>query len=465
MPRPRTLTAVALAAVVTLTTPLAASAADSPPTTSTGFVGETWGAPVSNDLFSMSASSWSGVAGLGGSEATLAAVTVTAVQDLTLTMQGWYSGPNVVSHLSGTCPRSVFSPSVAMRAGEQCSYWLTYAEGALGTWHSYITGLNLSATAADGTSATAYYGQSLSTQHLVVGDPIDFGAVPFGDTAEDGFALTNISPHPIDVDLTGIPTGGFSLADDQPGTLTMAPGETVRVGVAFSPRASGTTSTWARPITAHAVGSTVSSRVNAPTLTGTGVDRHAELTAEPIDFGTVDRGSTATRPLVITNTGGVPLRVTATVVDDLQVTLPDAELAPGGTLTGTVTWQARTDLSSTWIELTGIDDTVAAGLPSADPARTETRVSGTVGTVVVDPTPTPTATDPQPEPEPAVTAPGPDRTPAVTTATDPTSAAPYRSGVLAVTGSGLALAGLALAASTTGTALLVLRRRARQLRP
>jgi hypothetical protein len=196
MPRaPHLLAAVALAAASAVLPAAAPAVAAEPPAAGTGVVDETWGAPADNDLFTLSATQWDATAGLGTAAVGTGAMTVTAKQDVTFRLSSWYTDPEGVTlHLSGVCPRSIWSQTVAMRAGDTCAMWLTYGPRATGAWHSYVTGLTVSATTPDGATASAYAGQTLSVQHVLV-EPEDlgFGEVLVGDTAERAFTIRNIT--------------------------------------------------------------------------------------------------------------------------------------------------------------------------------------------------------------------------------------------------------------------------------
>lgn len=457
MPR-APLAAVALATAAAVLAPAAPAVAVEPPAAGTGVVDETWGVPAENDLFTLSATQWDATAGLGTAAVGTGAMTVTAKQDVTFRLSSWYTDPEGVTlHLSGVCPRSIWSPTVAMRAGDTCAMWLTYGPRATGAWQSYVTGLTVSATAPDGATASAYAGQTLSVEHVLV-EPAElgFGEVLVGDGAERAFTIRTITPGPVEVDLSGF-RAPFALADGEPDTLVIPAGATAAVRLVLRPTAPGPVSSgWDARLPTHAVGdATVVSRPYAPLRRGVGVARTAGVTGAAVDLGAVPEGTEATAPLEVTNTGVVPVTLTAEAGDGVRADLPAGTVAPGESVTGTLAWTAGADDLATTVRVVAVDD-APADVTAADPAEALVPVTGTVRAVPVPPGPGPV--DPEPEPLPAGPEPGPlpaDPAPPAADPADPTPTA--ASGVLATTG-GLVGAGAAVIALLAGAVLVAVRR-------
>lgn len=466
----RAIAAAALTAALTaLTGVTCAQAAEAPPTSSTGILAEAWGAPIVNDLFEVSTSSWTASTGTSPDGVTTAAVTVTAVQDIDFRLSSWYGGTpeRITSHVSGTCPASIFSPIVAMTAGDQCSIWVTYGDAYTNSFGSVVSDLSMSASTTAGGTATASVPLNLTTGQLLVngllngtgviglGDtvrqPVDFGEVMVGGNAERSFTVTNVSSEPVRVDMTGVAaTGPFSRGTGVGDTLTIDAGQTVTVPVFAAPTSTGARSTWREKLHVSTVDGTVTSTATAPDLKVTGVARTLSVTAEDVDFGRVSVGETTSRDLLITNTGTGTVTVDATSIDpDVAVEVPTASIEPGAAVRATVTWTASAlgTLTDT-VQITATDQP-SPGVEPAAASELTAAVTGEAVAAVVPPTP---------EPVPTATA-SPTTPPTTVVAADP---APVAQGVLAVTGARVALAAaLAVGALAAGITLLVLRRRAR----
>lgn len=455
----RTLGALVLAAALTLACP-PAFAADVPPADSTGFDDAGWTDPVSNDLFAVSGTSFDGTVGIGSAAAGSSAVTITARQDIVLSQDGWGSTPEGTTiHRAGACPVSLQQATVAMSAGDTCQVWFTWGPEAMDHAASQVVFIDLSATASDGSTAQARISTEVLATHLVLGGGVDFGAVAVGTTsAVRTVALRNIAPDAVEVDLTAVTTlGVFDLAPGQPSSVVVASGATTDVGVTFTPTSVGPASAgYAALIPSHAVNGTTSSSAFFPTLTGYGVDRTLALDAAAVDLGAVPTGGTAVRPVTVTNTGAVPVRLTPAGVvrpgtgvtvgtDELEVTLPGDQVAPGQSLTGTVTWRpADADLTA---------EATVVGTDAADPSRTTTITIPLAGTVAAAPVVTPPpAPAPSAPPTVAVSPPAPS---AVGEPSVP-GAGGSATGGHGSGARGLAVTGADLAGGTLGAAVVAL---------
>ncbi|GIG24878.1 choice-of-anchor D domain-containing protein [Cellulomonas denverensis] len=452
----RALGTLLLTATLTVAAP-AAFAADPPPTTSTGFAAGSWGDPIDNDLFTLSGSRWKGTVGIGAPRATTSVLTLTAKTDLTMQQGTWSDEPDGMAiYRSGTCPASVWSQTITMAAGDTCQIWVSYGPDTTDEWSSYISGLHFTATTSGGATASEYVGLENQVQHVLPAAPLDFGEVPLGTTSAPGsIAVQNITPDEVRVELTYLTSmAPFHLADDQPATFTIQPGATADVQVTFTPTALGRVSEWWNTLaTVTTVGGTAQSTPRLSEFIGTGVERQAGLTAGPVDFGEVTEGDTVQQPIAVTNTGAVPLRLSTEDVqsagaETVEVALPTDEVAPGQTVTGTVTWHGAGDDLAATVRVNG-DDSGAA--PAAvTPATTATELVALTGTVAAPSAPEPTTppTIPPTAPEKPAT---PDTTTGATTATTTR---------LAITGSGSTawILGVAAGAVLLGTGLVAARR-------
>lgn len=456
----RVLLALSATAALASVAPVAALADDpTPPTASTGIYQERWEPPVENDLFSVSTAGWYGRAAIGTQQVTSGVITLTAKRDLTM-REGWFNNwggvPEIlmISHI-GVCPGA---QPVQMSAGDTCQFWANFGWDAMNAWGASLRNMEFHATAADGTTASQKVHVSVAMSYEVEGESLDFGEVPLGTTsAPQSFTVSNTGTTPVDIDLTEMTAvGPFELAPGQPTTVSILAGESAEVAVTFTPTQEGQAVADEEIVgIVRPVNSTTEARTQLSEFTGTGIARQAALSSNPVDFGTVDPGDTVQQPITLTNTGPVPLVLTADAVvhdgsaatpEDIQVDLPTDEVAPGQSITGTVTWNSAAAAFASSVRVTGTDSAAAAlNVPAATPV---TEVVALTGAVTAPNTPEPTT--------PPAAAPAKPATPADTT-TGTTTATNTR---LATTGSESTgwILGTAVGAVLLGTGLLLARR-------
>ncbi|MFB9955374.1 choice-of-anchor D domain-containing protein [Cellulomonas denverensis] len=407
MKRPlRALLALSTTVAVAGIAPVAAMAVDStPPTASTGVVQERWGDPVSNDLFTVSAAGWYGDAALGTQQVTGGVITLTANRDITVRehrmLNNWGGDPAllVVPH-AGLCPGDPIRTQVEMSACDTCQFWASFGPEAMDEWGATSRTLQFYAEAPDGTTASQEVRVQVGVSYEVEGEPLDFGEVVVGTTsAPQSFTISNTGTTPVDIDLTEMTAiGPFQLAPGQPTTVSLLAGDSAEVAVTFTPTQEGQAVADDETVgIVRPVNSTTEARTPLSAFTGTGIARQAALSSGPVDFGTVDPGATTQRPITVTNTGPVPLVLTADAVvqdgsaatpEDVRVELPADEVAPGESVTGTVTWNSATAGFASSVRITGTDaDAAALNVPAATPVS---EVVALTGAVTATNTPAPT---------------------------------------------------------------------------
>ncbi len=255
-----------------------------------------------------------------------ATVTATATRAVTVTAVGT------------TAPFTATAPPlpVTLAAGERLSVPVSFTPAAPGT----ATG-TLTFTVTDG-DRTATVGATLHGNGVRPGltaSPagLDFGEVPVGGTRSLTTGFTNTGTQPETITAVTAPGAPFTTTGLPAAGLTVAPGQTVAVGVAYTPAAAGThTATLA--VTGPNGSATVA-------LTGTGVTGTARLSVSPgtLAFGAVPVGQSATRTLTVANTGNLNVTVTKAAPPTLpfivNTPLPEGlVLGPGDTVQIQVTF-------------------------------------------------------------------------------------------------------------------------------
>lgn len=164
--------------------------------------------------------------------------------------------------------------------------------------------------------------------------PVDFGAVPIGDTASANVTVRNMLLAPLTLAALSDPGPAFTLA--APASPTLAPGATTTIGVAFHPTSVSTFTARVR----------VDSDRGALTLDLAGSGRPGiTVTPTAIDFGTVEPGTSASADITIANDDALaidvnPPTVTAGAPDFAVSTLDPLTLAPAASTTATVAFTA-----------------------------------------------------------------------------------------------------------------------------
>jgi hypothetical protein len=186
----------------------------------------------------------------------------------------------------------------------------------------------------------------------ITGD-LSFGTVKRGTSATKQLALQNTGAGDLDVLDVKLATGSssaFSISPASPNTATLAQGDTSLVNVTFSPPSSASTST---PFNASLVvdsDDTVPNDTGQPTnaqltdvrtVAASGIAGIPEVKVSgSLDFGTVPRGTTATRNVVVQNigTGDLAISNVSLVAADSAYSISPSSptsgtLPPGDSLT------------------------------------------------------------------------------------------------------------------------------------
>jgi hypothetical protein len=269
-----------------------------------------------------------------------AAVTVTATRAVT------------ISAISTTAPFGATPPAlpVSLNTGQTLSvpvrFTPTVTGGATGSL-SFVTNAGTVALDLHGTGTRAGLGATPSA--------LSFGTVPTGANKTVGVSITNTGTTAVTVTGSTGPAAPFSATGFPANGSTIAPGASVSVAVKYTPTVAGNQS-----------GSlTVSSDAGSVTvpITGTAVTgaAHLTITPNPVSFGSVPVGQTATQTFDIANTGNIALTLTkaAPPVGAFNTTTPVSEgqqLSPGDVIHQVVTFTPATQgAQSAVYSITGDD--------------------------------------------------------------------------------------------------------------
>lgn len=160
--------------------------------------------------------------------------------------------------------------------------------------------------------------------------PVDFGAVPIGDTASANVTVRNMLLVPLTLGPPNDAGPAFTLA--APASPTLAPGTTTTIGVSFHPTF----------VAAFAARVRVDSDRGALTLDLAGSGRPGlRVTPAALDFGTIEPGASVAADITIANDDALaidvnPPTVTAGAPDFAVSTLDPLTLAPAASATATV---------------------------------------------------------------------------------------------------------------------------------
>jgi len=162
------------------------------------------------------------------------------------------------------------------------------------TTHSVsVSGTGIAATVAP----PATYSLSPSSVSL------SFGSVLLGTSASLPLSLTNTGTGSVTVSRIATSSAAFAISGF-PGSVVLAPGQSLALTVGFVPTATGN---------ASASVSVVSTAANSPTsvaLAGTGIQPQISVVPASVSFGSVTAGVTNTQTLTIKNPGTANLTIT-----------------------------------------------------------------------------------------------------------------------------------------------------------
>jgi hypothetical protein len=155
--------------------------------------------------------------------------------------------------------------------------------------------------------------------------PVDFGSVQLGFSVARHFAVVNQTAVALTAQAISVPANDFALSGATPGGQAIQPGQTADFYVQFTPTATGTRT-----------GSLVIGN-QTHALVGTGLQLTYEvdagaglqaLGAGPVDFGSVQLGSSVARHFAVANQTAAVLTLPAIAVPASDFALSGA--APGG---------------------------------------------------------------------------------------------------------------------------------------
>jgi F5/8 type C domain/Abnormal spindle-like microcephaly-assoc'd, ASPM-SPD-2-Hydin len=305
-----------------------------------------------------------------------ATVTVTAARTVT------------VSAVSTAAPFAATPPAlpVTLTTGQTLlvpvRFTPTATGGATGT---------LSFTTDSGTVPFDLHGTGTQAGLGATPSSLAFGTVPTGAHKTISVSIVNTGTAAVTITGTTAPAAPFAAVGFPANGATIAAGGSVAVSVTYTPTAVGDQSG------SLAVASSAGS-VTVP-ITGSAVTgaSHLSITPNPVAFGSVTVGQTATQTFDIANTGNITLTLTkaAPPVGAFNTTTPVSEgqqLAPGDDIHQTVTFTpSTTGAQSAVYSITGDDGQGAIAVQ-----LTGTGVNGTGTTNVAAGKPTSASTNNSP---------------------------------------------------------------------
>jgi hypothetical protein len=206
---------------------------------------------------------------------------------------------------------------------------------------------------------------------------LSFDTVPTGANKTLSVSITNTGTSAVTITSSTAPTAPFTATGLPANGSTLAAGASVSVTVNYAPTAVGN-QTGSLVVASNAGSVTVS-------LTGTAVTgaAHLTITPNPVAFGSVAVGQSATQSFNIANTGNITLTITkaAPPVGTFNTTTPISEgqqLAPGAIIQQSVTFSPTTaGAQSAVYNITGNDGQGAIAVQLTGTGATGTGTSTT----------------------------------------------------------------------------------------
>ncbi|GAA3266483.1 choice-of-anchor D domain-containing protein [Dactylosporangium vinaceum] len=251
-----------------------------------------------------------------------ATVTVTATRAVRITA------------VTAAAPFATTPPAlpVSLSAGQTLAVPVRFTPSATGG----ATG-SLTFTTDAGTVALDLHGTGTRPGLGATPASLSFGTVPTGAAKTLGISITNTGTSAVTVTGSTPPAAPFTVTGMPANGTTIAAGASVAVSVQYAPTAAGTQS-GSLTVTSSA------GPVTVP-LSGTAVvgAAHLTITPNPVAFGSVTVGTTATQTFDIANTGNITLTLTkaAPPVGAFNTATPVSEgqqLSPGDVIHQTVTF-------------------------------------------------------------------------------------------------------------------------------
>lgn len=250
-------------------------------------------------------------------------VTVTAARAVTVT------GIATAAPFGDTPP----SLPVSLTAGQTLSVPVTFTPAAPGGAAGSLT-----FTTSAGTVPFDLHGTGTQAGLSATPASVAFGTVPTGATQTTSVTIANTGTSTVTITGSTAPTGAFTATGFPADGSTLAAGASVSVGVSFAPTADGPQSS--SLVVASDAGS-VTVPLNGTAVTGSA---HLSITPNPLDFGPVAVGSSATKTFTISNTGNIKLTLTkaAPPAGEFTTATPVAEgqtIAPGDSVVQSITFK------------------------------------------------------------------------------------------------------------------------------
>jgi hypothetical protein len=251
-----------------------------------------------------------------------ATVTVTATRTVT------------ISAISTAAPFGTTAPGlpVTLNTGQTLSVPVRFIPTATGG----ATG-SLSFSTDSGTVALDLHGTGTQPGLGATPSALAFGTVPTGAHKTISVSIVNTGTSAVTVTGSTAPAAPFAATGFPANGSTIAAGASVAVSVTYTPTVAGN-QTGSLSVTSNAGAVTVP--ISGTAVTGAS---HLSITPNPVAFGSVSVGATATQTFDITNTGNITLTLTkaAPPVGAFNTTTPVSEgqqLSPGDVIHQSVTF-------------------------------------------------------------------------------------------------------------------------------
>lgn len=314
-------------------------------------------------------------------------LTLTAKEDVTVTGISSDSSQFTVGTPSPTLPATVGN-------GNQLTVPITYSPSETGLAGGDITVTTDSGPVSFSVSGT---GQANSPRLQASTGLVSMDGTAVGGDVTDTVTFTDVGNAPVQVTGVNLPQAPFSASGaPTPGT-TIPPGTSVTVTLNFDPTQAGEFSGQIEILTQDGEDVVVGIGASA------GAPGALQFSTEHVDYGNVVLGSSATRALTITNTGGTAVDINKSKPpfggDFSAVTALNegTVIAPGQSVTETVSFTPHATgpaTAATWA-ITGDD---ASGPHEIQFTGTGVAAGGTPTTTTVTPPPTtgPSGSHPKP---------------------------------------------------------------------
>ena len=148
---------------------------------------------------------------------------------------------------------------------------------------------------------------------------VSFGSVPVGQTANRSVSLTNSGFTSLTLTQLSVSGSAFQLASSA-APITLAPGQSASVSIAFKPLAAGASAGTVSAVSSASLsvtgtGSSTASKTTSISLSGSGTSI-GQLVAAPasISFPSAQVGKSANQTVALTNSGGAAVQVNSATI-------------------------------------------------------------------------------------------------------------------------------------------------------